>query len=981
MSAIDDDYWEILKASGVAPRHDPAMLRQLHQLYTARAIEMVKASSRRSGREVTVGPATDVFAPETVATAHGAVILLGEELLFAIYKIAWVIGAAMPYDTEPAGPPVLSPEEAAELIRDLVAGGLARRPPPETVGPRFLRARRGEFVNVLAQQAIDFLIAHELAHVVCGHLDRDLADVDISDEISGGVDLHSWERELEADVVGADLVRPLASDHPLAVELGATLVFEVMESAYGWRAGSGHEGHLRLGEAAGLMSHPPAAARRVEVVRALHPDGAPELAELDDVVQLMRRSRGQEPPTPTEEGEQVLGQLGVLMLSADVGWLDGYSNLPGDGGRLKAVDYFGIWESVREDPDRTRGTIARIAMEILWAGSASDEGLRNILGVVMGFYIMTNLRSQEAAELWAQVRVAVPDLDDVLAEAFFKHDLPRARLSGPDRGEGASATSGGGLFATLAHSLGLFLSQAVRPPDLMRARGWYERAAVMGDTGAMRDLGVLLSRQFFPRDLPAARTWLERAAAHGSVEAMHDLGVLLSDRWAPPDFPSARRWLEKAAEAADADAMYNLGVLAERITPRDDAGARAWYGKAAAAGHPLALRSLAGLLARSAPDELAAARVTWEEAARAGDGNAAYAVGFITGTLVHPPDVSAAKTWFRWAADAGHLGAMRELGVLHVTQDDPPDLVSARALWEKAAEGGDLEAMRELGHLLARLWEPPDIDAARAWWEKAATAGDTASIHNLGVFFAEVVDPPDLVSARDWYVRAVDAGSADAAYNLGALFEMRWQPPDPVAARRWFERAAAMGHGLAMWRLAWLLADSDPPDLPGARRWLEAAAGTGNVHAMHDLGLFFNDVWQPPDLDLARHWWEKAAAAGEPDSMHNLGVLLADRLEKPDLEAAVRWYERAAAEGHVGAMHNLGVLLATRVDPPQLVAARSYWEKAAAAGRSDSMHNLGAMFATMWEPPDLEAARHWLRLAARAGFAPSEEVLAQLDGE
>ena len=58
------------------------------------------------------------------------------------------------------------------------------------------------------------------------------------------------------------------------------------------------------------------------------------------------------------------------------------------------------------------------------------------------------------------------------------------------------------------NNLGVLLKDS----DPRAARGWYERAADAGDTGAMNNLGVLLADS----DPQAARGWYERAADAGT---------------------------------------------------------------------------------------------------------------------------------------------------------------------------------------------------------------------------------------------------------------------------------------------------------------------------------------------------------------------------------------------------------------------------------------------------------------------------------
>ena len=55
--------------------------------------------------------------------------------------------------------------------------------------------------------------------------------------------------------------------------------------------------------------------------------------------------------------------------------------------------------------------------------------------------------------------------------------------------------------------LGVLLAERVDPPELDQARGWWQKAAEAGHTGAMFGLGVLLADQVDPPELDQARGW------------------------------------------------------------------------------------------------------------------------------------------------------------------------------------------------------------------------------------------------------------------------------------------------------------------------------------------------------------------------------------------------------------------------------------------------------------------------------------------
>ena len=389
--------------------------------------------------------------------------------------------------------------------------------------------------------------------------------------------------------------------------------------------------------------------------------------------------------------------------------------------------------------------------------------------------------------------------------------------------------------------------------ELDSARRWYNRAAVGGDIGAMKNLGYLLANKLDPPDLQGARRWYEQAADAGHTDAMHELGCLLAYRVDPPDLDGARRWYEQAAEAGNTKSMFNLGnLLATKLDPPDLNGARRWYGQAADAGNSLAMNNLGRLLQFK----------------------------------VDPPDLDGARRWYEQAAEAGNSLAMNNLGALLESKIDPPDLDGARRWYEQAAKAGHTDAMFNLGYLLATKLDPPDLDVARRWYEQAADAGNSLAMNNLGALLATKVDPPDLKGARRWYEQAANAGNSLAMNNLGRLLEYEVYPPDLHSARQWYTQAAKAGNNLAMNNLGRLLEFKvRPPDLDGSRRWYEQAAKAGHTDAMFNSGRLLEFKVEPPDLDGARRWYEQAAQAGHTDAMHRLDLLeskVLDALLGPD---------------------------------------------------------------------------------------------------
>jgi TPR repeat protein len=108
----------------------------------------------------------------------------------------------------------------------------------------------------------------------------------------------------------------------------------------------------------------------------------------------------------------------------------------------------------------------------------------------------------------------------------------------------------------------------------------------------MRNLGYLLETTLTPPDLEGARGWYEKAAGLGNTDAMVNLGYLLGTTLTPPDLEGARGWYEKAADLGNTDGALGLGNLFALKNDRD-AAATAWQQAVTLAGTPQSTGSAA----------------------------------------------------------------------------------------------------------------------------------------------------------------------------------------------------------------------------------------------------------------------------------------------------------------------------------------------------------------------------------------------------
>ncbi|HEY6983578.1 tetratricopeptide repeat protein [Reyranella sp.] len=232
-----------------------------------------------------------------------------------------------------------------------------------------------------------------------------------------------------------------------------------------------------------------------------------------------------------------------------------------------------------------------------------------------------------------------------------------------------------------AHQLGLVYAHGLAgiERDDARAAQLFERAATAGLYRAQLNLGILYLRgQGVPRDLVRARGWLEKAATSNDPYALYALARALErgERAAQPDPVRAADLYRRAAEKGHplAALRYGLALADGEGVKQDAAGAQRWLLAAQKDGVPEAALALGDLTARRlAPRDKAANQKIMENAA----------------------------TWYRLAADAGVPSAQFKLANAYTAGSGVGrDLVQAAAWYGRAARQGLPQAQLALGILL-----------------------------------------------------------------------------------------------------------------------------------------------------------------------------------------------------------------------------------------------------------------------------------------
>jgi hypothetical protein len=165
----------------------------------------------------------------------------------------------------------------------------------------------------------------------------------------------------------------------------------------------------------------------------------------------------------------------------------------------------------------------------------------------------------------------------------------------------------------------------------------------------------------------AAKGWFEKAAALGNAEAMMGISWLYGNGHGfPKDETEAFRWHRMSAENGNTDAMYLVGAAYEegKVVPQDYTEAMRWFKMGADRNDALAMKSIASLheQGRGVTRDYAEAMRWLKKAVDLGDSFAAYCIGnyYLLGFGV-PKDESKAREWMKRAVVLGDTSANRWL--------------------------------------------------------------------------------------------------------------------------------------------------------------------------------------------------------------------------------------------------------------------------------------------------------------------------------
>jgi hypothetical protein len=415
-TALEREYSEMLPSSApnVRTALEPwnAELRQrLERMLTA-------------GQGPPLGPivagvlANHRFEAMTTRGESGTLILVDLRLLNVSQGVAAVAAAVFPGTLGGERvPPDLPEADAPELIRGFVESAVT--------GESFqsvafeLSPRRRALYDIAFGTLVNFVIAHELAHITLGHLNAGEDRVISRSGKPIRISLPSWRMEFAADITGFRTANAAFPDvRPDSAYAGPVLFLEIVDLMASMITERNHELVLDVST---LVTHPLASARRSALITGTQPDAQlARLPAIEALVELMARVRG---GTPMRLEPDALEQLRHFASECDVERYRQLLPLGEDVDGVVELDLGAVIEYVKGGHDRTRAAVAFAVFERLFSGPAVDAAPRNHLGLLYGLYSNTYVRqpnphSEDAAAFDQLVRACVPDLDDLVIDIF-----------------------------------------------------------------------------------------------------------------------------------------------------------------------------------------------------------------------------------------------------------------------------------------------------------------------------------------------------------------------------------------------------------------------------------------------------------------------------------------------------------------------------------------------------------------------------------
>ena len=226
-------------------------------------------------------------------TGSGFLVLVHETLMHFVLQLSILMAGLVNAEAQGAKlQPVWNLSEAKKFFFELINSFLIDQKfeIPLRIG---LKGGREHFIHFLFASTLDFIIAHELGHIVEGHCSKESKALKIPSDFDSFYSqswAYSWQQELKADLFAMSIIKELYRDKVSdeSTYFGAIIFFELAATINDALVKTG-----RLDSTDAIRTHPPSRARRSIVISETHPDAQlailPRVNELVDLITKLRR--------------------------------------------------------------------------------------------------------------------------------------------------------------------------------------------------------------------------------------------------------------------------------------------------------------------------------------------------------------------------------------------------------------------------------------------------------------------------------------------------------------------------------------------------------------------------------------------------------------------------------------------------------------------------------------------------------------------
>ena len=347
----------------------------------------------------------------------GHLILIHGGLAYACLRTAYLVAASMPLTVGDTCVPVSYVDQfAKDLFRGMLSKMSGECSSEISCPLPALSGYRNEMRYVLLLGAVDFIIAHELSHIIAGHLDE--LCVNIGREVFSSE--YSWQHELEADSLAGKILNKAKHVGITSVKLsGLTMFFELVEAIQ-------HHDRITSGEfriqPQRVMTHPHPASRRGHVITTIVKE-KPETAQLHlqvagGVIKAIRRLYLSIPETNTEEAVAELAEMSSTFGQNDIETLSIPLRLGTEKNGVLNINFPETLAWLKEDHQRARATIAISALAYIRTGEAQGWDVGGMCSLLFMLYsrLYESDNPTDVASLYETLCNAIPEFPRIYLE-------------------------------------------------------------------------------------------------------------------------------------------------------------------------------------------------------------------------------------------------------------------------------------------------------------------------------------------------------------------------------------------------------------------------------------------------------------------------------------------------------------------------------------------------------------------------------------